>query len=734
MAQDVLIPVAGMRNVGVRARAVVSERSLSWLSLIAVVAVSFGLNSWELSGNGYGNTFYAAAVRSMSMSWKNFFFGSFDPGGFITVDKPPVFLWVDALSVRVFGYSSWSLLLPSAVAGAATVALVWLIVRRYFGTFAATLAALVLALTPITVAVDRLNLPEPFYVLALVGAAYAILRSLESRRWWAWVATAGVLVGIAFNTKMLAAWIPGPAMALAMVVGYRGAWRWRPLVRNLLPRLALLAAATLVVSVSWMVVVDAWPASQRPYIGGSTDNTVSNLALGYNGFGRVDGNEQAGRGGGALREGRVHPRTATTSPIAALAVPRTAAGTTAFSEVAARADLVGALAVTPARYRLRGRARRGPVASSLARRGCCACSTMPTATRLRGSFRSLCLAAILCLWYWRKDRVRRAATVLFAGWVLLFAYIFSSAQGIYHSYYTSALAPGIAVLVGMSVIAAIGLAKKNPRWLVAFIPVVGTTIWVQLVVTGRFPGFRTELRPLAAGVVVAGAALAFGFVIRRKVPLAAGMAVMAAGLLILPASWTTYEATHASLNTTLPQAGPRQGAAGNSFGSAAFDDGTASLAAWLEAHHDPNSRWDLAVTSAQNASTLIAQYQLSVMALGGFLGTDPTITVAQFAELVAKGEVRYVLTSGGGPGGFGGRGGFGARGGFGFIPNSGSIPGLGLGQSTTTTSAAKGAAVVMSAVEQSCTAVTGSDVPAQYQGSLYDCSGKADALQGTAGQ
>jgi len=317
---------------------------------------------------------------------------------------------------------------------------------------------------------------------------------------------------------------------------------------------------------------------------------------------------------------------------------------------------------------------------------------------------------------------------------LLFAYIFSTAQGIYHSYYTSALAPGIAVLVGMSGVAAIGLARKNSRWLVALVPVVASTLSVQLVVTGRFPGFRTELRPLAVAIVVLGAALAVGFVIRRRVPLAAGMAVMAGGLLLLPASWTTYEATHASLNTTLPQAGPRQGAAGSSFGSAAFDDGTASLAAWLQAHHDPNARWDLAVTSAQNASPLLAQYQRSVMAIGGLLGTDPTITVAQFADLVAKGEVRYVFTSGGGPGGFGGRGGFGVRGGFGFIPNGGSIPGLGIGQPTTTSSAAKGASVVMSAVEQSCTAVTSPDLPAQYRGTLYDCSGKADALSSIAGR
>jgi 4-amino-4-deoxy-L-arabinose transferase-like glycosyltransferase len=177
-----------------------SERALGWYSFVIVTGFAFALNAWGLSRNGLGNTYYAAAVRSMSESWHHFFFASFDPGGFITVDKPPVFLWVGALTVRVFGYSSWSLLLPSAVAGAATVALVWLMVRRYFGVSAATVAGLVLALTPISVAVDRLNLPEPFYILALVGAAWAVLHSIDSRRWWAWIALAGLLVGIAFNT------------------------------------------------------------------------------------------------------------------------------------------------------------------------------------------------------------------------------------------------------------------------------------------------------------------------------------------------------------------------------------------------------------------------------------------------------------------------------------------------------------------------------------------------------
>ena len=271
--------------------------ALSWhfVALAGVVLLALALNAWGLSKAGYGNTYYAAAVRSMTMSWKNFFFGAFDPGGFITVDKPPAFLWVGALSARIFGYSTWSILLPSAIAGAASVGLLWLIVRRYFGSTAATIAGLVLALSPISVAVNRLNLPEPFLILALIGAAGAVLRSLESRRWWAWTALAGFLVGVAFNTKMLDAWIPGPALALALVVGVRTISRTS--ARQLLARLAVLGVVTLVVSASWMLVADAWPASARPYIGGSTDNTVLDLALGYNGFSRVDGDNHIGGGG-----------------------------------------------------------------------------------------------------------------------------------------------------------------------------------------------------------------------------------------------------------------------------------------------------------------------------------------------------------------------------------------------------------------------------------------------------
>ena len=272
------------------------------MSLLAgVTLLAFALNAWNLSDNGLGNTYYAAAVRSMTVSWKNFFFGAFDPGGFITVDKPPAFLWVGALSARVFGYSSWSILLPSAFAGAGSVALLWLIVRRWFGLTAATIAGLVLALSPISVATNRLNLPEPFLILALVGAAGCVMRSLESKRWWAWTAGAGLLVGVAFNTKMLGAWIPGPAFALAIVVAARTVSK--DSAKRVFMRLAVLLVATLIVSGSWMAIVDAWPASDRPYVGGSTNNSEFNLATGYNGFGRVDGESQGPFGGGTPRAG-----------------------------------------------------------------------------------------------------------------------------------------------------------------------------------------------------------------------------------------------------------------------------------------------------------------------------------------------------------------------------------------------------------------------------------------------
>lgn len=674
---------------------------LPWLALFGVVALSFTLNAWSLSIAGYGNTYYAAAVRSMTMSWSNFFFGAFDPGGFITVDKPPVFLWVGALSARIFGYSTWSMLLPSAVAGAASVGLLWLIVRRYFGTMAATIAALVLALSPISVAVNRLNLPEPFLILALIGAAGATLQSLESRRWWAWTALAGFLVGVAFNTKMLAAWIPGPAFVLALVAATRTiSW---PSARQMLARLAVLGTVTLIVSASWMVVVDLWPEDARPYIGGSTNNTVLELALGYNGFGRVEGTNQIGGGGRQpagipgqgqrFRDGAI-PGAAQAPGGFPAPGGQSAPSTGGGRGFAGPGGIFGGL---PGALRMFDDANGGQIGWLL-----------PFAIG----------GGLLALWHWRRDPARRAFAVLFLGWVSIYGGVYSYAQGIFHSYYTSTMAPGVAALVGIASVTVVNAIHHDKRWLIALAGLVGLTIWAQLEIAGRTPDFYGWVRPLTvvmtlAGVAVAAASLLLNRPVATKL-VATGIALSIAGLLLLPGAWSMSAAANASLNATLPQAGPQAGASGQTFGSLAFNDGTPDLAAWLEANNDPEATWDLVVSSSQNGSRLIAQYELSVMSLGGFMGQDNTISVENFADLVAEGEVRYVLVGGGGSGG-------GRFAGFGGVGGPAGVSGDG--------AEAKGSDAVLPAVQDACTPVSDPSLPSAYRGAVYDCAGAGEAIR-----
>jgi 4-amino-4-deoxy-L-arabinose transferase-like glycosyltransferase len=677
-------------------------RWLGWAPLVAVMAVALFFNVWGLTKTGYGNTYYAAAVRSMTESWHNFFFVAFDPGGFISVDKPPVFLWVDALFVRAFGYSSLTLLLPSAIAGTVAVGLLWLVARRYFGVLAATIAAMVLAVTPIAVAVNRLNLPEPFYILALIGAAACILRSLDSKRWLAWTISAGILVGVAFNTKMLAAWIPGPALALAIVVGVEGTWRtsWR----HYLPRLLAFGAVTLIASAAWMLAGDQWPSSDRACVGGSDNHTVEDLIVGYNGLNRVEGGSNGPSGGGRpvnntpqfappnrLPNGANQPRPAQNFGIQGPG---------------------GIIAGSPDLFRMFDSANGGQIAWFL-----------PFAL-IRG---------VVSLWRWRDNRVLRAAIVLFLGWTVLFGGVFSYTQGIYHSYYTSALAPGIAALVGISVLALSDLLKRHWAWLIVIAAMALTTLSVQMTLSGRFENFYNSLRPYTTAIVIAGLAASAIIVWQKRLPTAAGLSIVVAGLLLLPAAWSSYETAHASLNTTLPQAGPRQGVAGRSFGSNAFDSGVSQLAKWLEAHRDTDTRWDLVVTSAQSASTLIAEYNVSVLPIGGFSGSDPTLTAEDFGALIAKGEVRYVLmTSGFGTGGFPGvttqvtpnRGGSGRNGGFRDPASAQGSQSQAGANAFALSSTVKGANAVMTAVRSACTVVpTDITLPQQYRGSLYDCAG-----------
>jgi 4-amino-4-deoxy-L-arabinose transferase-like glycosyltransferase len=622
------------------------------LSLAAVTAVSLVLNLWNLSINGLGNQYYTAATRSMIDSWHNFFFVSFDPGGFISVDKPPVALWLEAASARVLGVNTWSVLGPSAIAGAAAVALLWCIVRRHFGVAAATIAGLALAVSPINVAVNRLNLPEPFLILFLVAAAWAVLRSFDSPKGWRWVVAAGLFVGLAFNTKMLAAYIPLPGLGIALLVGTTGWW-------EKLKRGAIFGVTSIAASLPWLLIVDATPAADRPYVGGSTNNTVWNLVFGYNGFGRVDGQSLGGGPGGGGGFG---------GPALGGGGARLGGGGGGFGGTGAGGIFGG----TAGPLRLFSDALGGQIAWLL-----------PLAI----------IGALAALWVVRRDRTRRAAVILWAGWVALYGIVFSEAEGTFHAYYTSVMMPAIAALVGIGAMAMLGLVRRN-RWWFALVGFAGfVTLALQLGLADREPDFYGWTRGLVVvGAVAATIGVLVGVARRRSKIIKVALAVAIAASLIMPSAWAASETNNAVLNSTLPQAGPRTGSSGSSFG-AASSNGDPTLAAWLVAHNTDGETWDLVVSNSQIGSGLLADQGVSVMSLGGFMGTDQTISLSRFADLVAAGQVRYVYT--------------GSRGGIG-----------GLGGASST---------IVRAVEQSCPAVT--DAPAGYTGSIYDCAGQADALR-----
>ena len=332
-------------------------------------------------GEGWANQYYAAAVQAGTQSWHAFFFGSLDASNFITVDKPPFSLWVMELSARVFGLSSWSLLVPQAIAGALTVFVTYLIVRRWFGPVAALLSGLALALTPVAALMFRFDNPDAILTLLLVLGAYALVRAVEGGR-TRWLVAAGAVIGCAFLAKSLQAYLVLPAFGLTWLVAAPGG------IGRRLWQLAAGVGALFVASAWWVAVVELTPAGSRPYIGGSTDNSVLNLIFNYNGFGRL-----TGQGGGA-----------------------------------------------------------GGASASAARPASAGCSTTRWAARSAGCCRFAGIALVAGLFLRgrapRTDR-RRAGYVLWGVWALTHLLVFSFMSGIVHSYYTVAMAPAVAALVGM---------------------------------------------------------------------------------------------------------------------------------------------------------------------------------------------------------------------------------------------------------------------------------------------
>ncbi|MBI4899550.1 MAG: glycosyltransferase family 39 protein [Actinobacteria bacterium] len=630
------------------------------VTLLAVLA----LYTYDLAASGYANSFYSAAAQAGSGSWKAFFYGSLDAGSSITVDKTPASLWLMALSVRIFGLSSWSILLPQALLGVASAAVLFFSVRRALsGGLSATwpvtparahvaglVAALTLALTPAATLMFRFNNPDALMVFSYVVAAYCTVRATEaaSRRW---LALAGVAIAVGFLAKMLQAFVLLPSLVLAYAVAAPASWRKKAVD-------LLTAFVTMVVSFGWYIaVVELVPASWRPYIGGSQTNSILELTFGYNGLGRLSGNEtgSVGGGGGAVGQwgttGILRMFTSESGEMVSFLIP------------AALILAAVALAVVGRR-----------AYANLLRRN--------SAT---------------------GETVALGALVLYGSWLVVNGLVFSFMAGIYHDYYTVALAPAIAgtLAVGGAVlwakrrllVARIGLAAAalaTAAGSVALTPVPGG-IYLALAVAG------------AAALVLAAGAVLLG---RRLVPALSrtALGLMVAGGLVAPTAYSIETALtphSGSIVTAGPAASgldrtgrggmaggrggfggqprtmagaPPLGATGSQVGGMpALSDGrgiagggsagamgglingtsVSSDMVTLLSSDAGSYTWVAATTGSQNS----ASYQLAtghaVMAIGGFNGSDPSPTLDQFKALVAQGKIHYYVAAGsmGGPSG-----------------------------------------------------------------------------------
>src|ERR1022692_885297 len=363
------------------------QEDAAWVrpSLIGLLGIAALLYLWDLGASGWANAFYSAAVQAGSTSWKAFFFGSFDASNFITVDKSPAALWVMDLSARLVGVNAWSILVPQALEGVATVGFTYLTVRRWFSPAAALIAGAAVALTPVAALMFRFDNPDALLVLLLTIATYATVRAVEAGK-TKWLVLAATLFGFAFLAKMLQAFLVVPAFGLVYLVAAPGSLRRR------IAQLAIAAGAMVVASGWWVAIVQLTPAADRPYIGGSQNNSILNLIFGYNGFGRLTGNETGSVGGAGITGSTWGPTGLT---------------------------------------RLFNASFGGPVSWLL-----------PAALIL------LVAGLVFTLRRSRTDRTR-AALILWGGSLVVTALVFSLAAGIIHPYYTVALAPSIGALVGI---------------------------------------------------------------------------------------------------------------------------------------------------------------------------------------------------------------------------------------------------------------------------------------------
>jgi 4-amino-4-deoxy-L-arabinose transferase-like glycosyltransferase len=663
------------------------------LLLAGIMLLSVVLHFSNLEAIGDANTYYTAAVESMLDSWNNFFFVSAEPGGSVTVDKPPLGLWVEAAFALVLGVDGWVVSLPNMLAGVLSVPLLYFLVRKYLGELAGLVAALVLVVTPVAVATDRNNTMDGMLVFTLLLAAWAFITGTETGR-SRWLFLGAFLLGLGFNIKMLQAFLPLPAFYALYFLGSKTGW-WRKVIN-----LSLATVILLLVSLSWAVIVDLTPVDQRPYIGSSEDNTVMELIIGHNGlsrlFGRggnrsaaqttavLDGAAYAGAPGVPSPDGI--PQSGGRAPQQALSACEGLTQGEGCAFTLPDGKTVSGACITPPGTAQLACAPQGmlpqnggPSAAVRPQAPAGVLGDGPTASpdgppndagngstpfsRETGSpgiarfflaplskqmswLLPFALAGVLAMGFAVRLRLpiepEHKALVLWGGWLLTCLVFFSAVEGIFHAYYAIMLAPALGAVVGGGFGQFWRRISQRPWTAVLFVGAAILTIAFQIFTAGQY-GATSAWIYLPVILIIAATGLMLVPALRRGAYL-----MVLAALLTIPLIWSAMTVLDSTPEVNLPTAFDGNGSdqAGGARTPELNEKNPADedLVEFLQAN-TADVEYLVAVPNAHSGAPLVLATGRPVLYLGGFSGGDQVIDATGLAEMVANGELRYVLYS-----------------------------------------------------------------------------------------
>jgi 4-amino-4-deoxy-L-arabinose transferase-like glycosyltransferase len=682
------------------------------LGILPILILSAILNFANIGIEGYGNGYYAAGVKSMTMSLKNFFFVSFDPAGFVTIDKPPLGFWIQTISAKIFGFSGWSILLPQALAGVISIYLIYYLVKRSFGTIAGLISALCLAVTPVFVAASRNNTIDNLLVVTLLFACLAFSIAAEKGK-VKYLYISLVLVGIGFNIKMLEAYMIGPAIYITYLLSSAVSFK-KKIIHLVLGTVILFA-----VSLSWAVIVDLIPAQNRPYVGSSTNNSVMELIIGHNGLERLGLGGKSGKGAGGngnFEQGDAQRQARNTD---------NATSSGANEKFNQAEDQTESNINNPDNKNVNNQGQQPPGGNGQEMPGGASDGNGPGNGNiqstdggmqggpggqnggLQGSFGGQTKAGITRLfsknslsdqivWFiplallgfiagaikeklrFKLDNRRKLSLVLWFVWLVPEFIYFSYTTGLFHPYYLTMMAPPVAALAGIG-IGVMWQFYKEGGWKSWLLPIafVLEGLTHTLMLSYYYNNISTVMKSIIIVALIlcfiSSAILVIWNILNvtkskknihenndslkesRDTKLKkAVVGIALIGILITPFIGASAVITH-KLNDTIPSAGLEllSNTQKGNFDGVSMSNTNSSNTKLIEflKSNKTNEKYLLVVSSARNSQDIIIQNDESIMALGGFSGSDKILTLDQFKVLVKNGEVRYVLSGGMGMGG-----------------------------------------------------------------------------------